>query len=186
MLNVQFTPFPELVTPRLALRQLRPADAPQLFVLRSDPEMMQFIPRPLHRNEADTLALIDLCNETAGKNDGITWAITEKGKDELIGTIGFVNILKEHFRAEVGYILHPAMQGKGIMKEALAEVIRYGFAELKLHSIAAIIDPGNTASAMLLEKSGFVKEGHFREHEFLMGRFWDSVVYSMLKYSFKQ
>ncbi|RPE08497.1 N-acetyltransferase [Chitinophaga lutea] len=185
MLNIQFTPFPELATERLVLRRMRPADAPQLFVLRSDPEMMQFIPRPLHQTEADSLALIDLCNDTADKNDGISWAVTEKGKDVLIGTIGFVKIQKEHFRAEVGYILHPAMQGKGIMKEALATVIDYGFREMKLHSIAAIVDPANTASAMLLEKSGFMKEGHLREHEFLLGRFWDSVIYSKLKYSFE-
>lgn len=180
MLTVQFTPFPELTTARLALRQLRAGDAANMFRLRSDPEVMRYIPRPLARNEEDALALINMYNDHIKKNEAINWAITEKGTDQLIGAIGFVAIRKEHFRAEIGYILHPDFQGKGMMKEALAALMDYGFNIMKLHSIEAIIDPDNTASAALLEKSGFVKEGHFKENEFLMGRFWDTAVYSKL------
>lgn len=180
MLTVQFTPFPVLTTPRLVLRQMRAGDAPHLFVMRADPAVMKYIPRPLAQTEADALAIIDMSNDRALKNEGINWAITEKGKDELIGTIGLVQIEKEHFRAEVGYMLHPAHQGKGLMKEALITVMDYGFHVLKAHSLAAIIDPGNTASAMLLEKCGFVKEAHLKENAFLLGRFCDTVIYSKL------
>ncbi|WP_343704364.1 GNAT family protein [Chitinophaga sp.] len=180
MLTVQFTPFPELRTPRLLLRQMQPSDAPQLLALRSNPAVMQYIPRPLAQTEADVLALITQFNTMAANNEGVHWALTVQGQQTLIGTIGFFNIRQEHFRAETGYILAPAHQGKGLMKEALQAVADYGFNTMGLHSIEAVIDPGNTASAMLLEKCGFVKEAHFREAEFLMGRFWDSVVYSRL------
>jgi ribosomal-protein-alanine N-acetyltransferase len=180
MLTVSFTPFPELTTPRLRLRQMRATDAPALFLLRSDPGVMRYIPRPLAQQEADALALINAYNELAQKNEGINWAITEKEQDVLIGAIGFVHLEKEHFRAEVGYILSPAHQGKGMMQEALTAVVDYGFNTMQAHTLGAIIDPGNTASAALLERCGFVKEAHLRENGFHLGRFWDTVIYSRL------
>lgn len=180
METVQFSPFPELNTARLLLRQLRPSDAPALYQLRSDPVLMQYIPRPLAKDEADALALIEMYNQSALNNEAINWCIADKETDELLGAIGFVRMKKENFRAEIGYILRANQQGKGIMKEALQAVEHYGFHVLKFHSLEAVIDPGNTASAMLLEKCGFVKEAHLRDYEFLLGRFWDSVIYSKL------
>ncbi|WP_119080359.1 GNAT family N-acetyltransferase [Chitinophaga alhagiae] len=180
MLTVQFTPFPELRTPRLLLRQMQPADAAHLLALRSSPAVMRYIPRPLAQTEADVLALIAQYNQMVADNEGVHWAITLRGQPALIGTIGFFNIRKEHLRAETGYLLHPAQQGKGLMKEALNMVTDYGFNTMRLHSIEAVIDPGNTPSARLLEKCGFVKEAHLRESAFLMGRFWDAVIYSRL------
>lgn len=180
MLTVQFTPFPELRTPRLLLRQVQPSDAPQLLALRSNPAVMQYIPRPLAQTEADVLALITQFNTMVANNEGIHWALTVQGQQTLIGTIGIFGIRPEHVCAEVGYLLDPVQQGKGLMKEALQAVTDYGFNTMRLHSIEAVIDPGNTASAMLLEKCGFTKEAHSRKPEFLMGRFWDSVVYSRL------
>ena len=86
----------------------------------------------------------------------------------------------EHYRAEVGYMLFPEYNGKGIVSEALQRVVEYGFNEMKLHSIEAILDPENTGSEKVLLKNGFVKEGHFIENEFYEGRFLSTLVYSKL------
>jgi ribosomal-protein-alanine N-acetyltransferase len=77
-------------------------------------------------------------------------------------------------------MLLPEFNGKGIVSEAVQEVVNYGFDVMKLHSIEAIIDPLNDASAKVLEKNGFVKEAHLRENEFYEGRFLDTVIYSLL------
>jgi [ribosomal protein S5]-alanine N-acetyltransferase len=68
----------------------------------------------------------------------------------------------------------------GIVSEALKKVVEYGFNEMKLHSIEAILDPKNRGSEKVLLKNGFVKEGHFIENEYYEGRFLDSMVYSLL------
>ena len=78
-------------------------------------------------------------------------------------------------------MLHPAFWKKGIMKEALLHVIDFGFDEMNLHSIEANINPDNTASAMLLESTGFVKEAYFKEDYFFNGAFHDTIIYSRLK-----
>lgn len=112
--------------------------------------------------------------------EGITWAITLKEDTKLIGTICFWNIQKEHYRAEIGYVLHPDFQRKGIMQEAIAEVIKFGFQVMKLHSIEANTNPNNTSSIRLLERNKFIREGYFRENYFYNGKFYDSVVYALL------
>jgi len=60
-------------------------------------------------------------------------------------------------------------------------VMKYGFNEMNLHSMEAVIDPRNSASERVLIKNGFVKEGHFKENEFFNGEFLDSVIYSKIK-----
>ena len=74
----------------------------------------------------------------------------------------------------------PEYHGKGIVSEVVGLLIDYGFNQMNLHSVEAIIVPGNTASARVLEKNGFIKEAHFIENEFYDGQFIDSVVYSLL------
>ncbi|WP_460674281.1 GNAT family N-acetyltransferase [Larkinella ripae] len=180
MLTINFTPFPTLETERLVLRQLEPSDQQELFRLRSDTDIMRFIARPLAKTVDDAALLIKDFREAARNNERITWGITLKNSPALIGTIGFVKILKEHERAEVGYLLHPLHHGSGLMQEALRAVIDYGFQILNLHSIEAVVDPRNTASARILERNGFRKEGHFKENICFNGQFRDSVYYARL------
>ena len=98
----------------------------------------------------------------------------------LIGTIGFWRITKEHYRAEIGYALHPDFHRKGITQEAMIEVLNYGFEMIRLHSVEANVNPNNEASKKLLEKNKFVQEAYFKENYFSNGQFLDSAIYSLL------
>jgi ribosomal-protein-alanine N-acetyltransferase len=98
----------------------------------------------------------------------------------VIGMIGYVNMKPEHFRAEVGYSLSKAWRRQGIMREALACVLKYGFEQLDLHSVEAITDADNLASRNLLLAAGFVQEAFFTEDFYFNGRFRNSIHYGML------
>lgn len=74
----------------------------------------------------------------------------------------------------------PEFQGRGIVTESIQALVDYAFNGMKLHSVEAVIDPDNTASEKVLQKCSFVKEAHFKENEFYEGKFWDSVIYSIL------
>jgi ribosomal-protein-alanine N-acetyltransferase len=180
MLTINFTPFPNLETERLLLRRVNENDANEIFALRSNPETMKYIPRPLVKSIDDALEHIAMIDAKIESNEGINWAITYKDNPKLIGIIGHYRIKPEHFRAEVGYMLLPEYNGKGIISEAIKEVVNYGFNAMKLHSIEAIIDPENFGSERVLQKCGFVKEAHLKENEFYEGRFLDTVIYSIL------
>ncbi|MBK7849595.1 MAG: GNAT family N-acetyltransferase [Bacteroidetes bacterium] len=179
-LELNFTPFPELKTERLVLRRILMEDAQALFEMRSDERVMQFLDRPRAKSIADAENLIRLIDHDIENNIGITWGVSLTGTSRLIGTMGFWNITKAHFRAEIGYLLHPDFQGKGLMMEAAKKTIDFGFREMELHSIEANINPNNLRSAKMLEKCGFVKEAHFRENYYYDGKFLDSVIYSLL------
>lgn len=178
MLEVDFSEFPELETERLELRRTRINDVNELFALRSDPAVMRYIPRPLAAKPEEAAEHIRMMDEKIGCNELINWAITLKGDSRMIGTIGYYHIKPQHYRAEIGYMLLPDFHGKGYVTEAVKKVLDYGFGHLKLHSVEAVIDPDNTASASVLEKCGFKKEAHFKENEFYNGKFLDTVVYS--------
>jgi|SRR3970282_784403 len=180
MLTINFTPFPNLETERLLLRRVNDNDANEIFALRSNPETMKYIPRPLVKSIDDALEHIAMIDAKIESNEGINWAITYKDNPKLIGIIGHYRIKPENYRAEIGYMLLPEYHGKGIVSEAVKEAINYGFNEMKLHSIEAIIDPENFGSERVLQKCGFVKEAHLKENAFYEGRFLDTVIYSIL------
>ena len=180
MLNPNFSPFPVLTTERLILRRFIEADAASLFKLRGDAGVMQYIGRPLAKTVDDAVALINVIDDLLAGNNGITWCISLKSDAEFIGSIGFWRIEKENYRAEIGYLLNPIHQGKGIMQEALAAVLTFGFEVMYLHSIQANVNPQNAASVKLLERNNFIREGYFKEDHLLNGSFADTIIYSLL------
>jgi [ribosomal protein S5]-alanine N-acetyltransferase len=180
MLTPNFNPFPVLTTERLVLRQFTPDDIPSILALRFDEKVAEYLIRPMLHNEEETGAYINKMNAGIANNEFIIWGITLKGIDKVIGSICLWNFEKQHFRGEVGYEMQVQYWGKGIMREALSAIIQYGFNTLHMHTVAAIVSPGNAASIRLLERAGFVKEAHFRENIFHKGKFIDSVVYTLL------
>ncbi len=180
MLTVDFHPFPVLVTERLILRQTNPRDVNEVFFLRSDDRVLKYIGRTKATSIEDAIKWLDIVNDALIKNEGICWAITLKDDPAMIGSIGFWRMEKEHYRSEVGYVLHPEHHGKGIMSEALKSILHYGFYTMNLHSVEANIDPENTPSKNLLESNGFIREAYFKENYFFDGKFYDSAIYSLL------
>ena len=182
MLELNNSPFPEIKTERLLLRNVELSDAPEMLFLRSDETVMQYIDRERTRTIEDAEIFIQKLKDSIDSNENIMWVISLKeSPGTLIGYIGYWRIKLQHYRAEVGYALHPQYWNKGIMKEALLAVIQYGFGPMKLHSIEAQINSENIASGKLLEKTGFTREAYFKEDYFFNGRFIDSVVYSLLE-----
>ncbi len=181
MLNINFNPFPVLETEKLILRRLNNDDVNEVLELRGNAETMKFIPRPLAKTTDDALAHIKTINDKIESNEGINWAICLKDNPKFIGLLGLYKIYKENFRAEIGYMILPDFNNRGIVSEAILAVNNYGFDVMNLHSIEAVIDPENFASEKVLIKNGFVKEAHLIENEFAESKFWDTVIYSLLK-----
>ena len=185
MLQVNFHPFPKLITERLLLREINTTDAQEIFNLRSSKTIMQYIDRPMAATEADALKYIGIIAGALKNNEGITWGITFADDPKLIGTIGFWQMQKENYRAEIGYMLNDTFQRRGIMQEAISVALDYGFNIMKLHSVEANVNPLNIASAKLLEKNNFILEAHFKENYYYNEKFLDSFVYSLLSKNYK-
>ncbi len=173
--------FPILETERLRLREPRRADAPHLLAAWHDEEtMLYFGTEPLTTRRGALEQIRGFCEE-ASSGDGIRWIITEQGRDEYIGDIGFFDFACEHARAEIGFLLARTHWGRGLMGEALSAALQYGFIKKGLHRVEALVDPRNAACLRVLERRGFSREGTLRQYEFERGAFIDLALLSMLR-----
>jgi ribosomal-protein-alanine N-acetyltransferase len=182
MLNeTVFDVFPVFETERLVLREITPDDAEDVFRIYADPQVMRYWGSAPMRSIDEAHGKIAGIAAAFGEREGIRWAITRKGSNQLIGSCGHWRLIKQHFRSEIGYDLAPEHWGQGIMPEAVGAILRFGFERMGLHSVEAQIEPNNQGSRRVLEKLGFVQEGYFRENFYYDGTFTDTAVFSLLK-----
>jgi ribosomal-protein-alanine N-acetyltransferase len=176
-----FKSFPEIESERLIFRKILMSDAKDILLIRSNDDVMRFMDVPRHNSISDSEKLIQLVEESYNKEDGINWAIIEKHSNRFVGYFGFFRIIPEHCRAEIGYALKPEYWGKGYMYETINRMVKFGFDNMKLHSIEANVNPENEKSKKVLEKISFKKEAYFRENYLFDGKFLDSIIYSLLE-----
>ncbi len=176
-----FNNFPEIQTNRIYFRSFIFSDTPELFAVRSNAEVMQYMDTDPQRELAESENMINAIQEAYEKKNGISWAMIDRNSHQFMGYFGFWRLMPDQCRAEIGYALKPEFHGKGYMSEAFEKMMEFGFKELKLHSIEANVNPGNIASIKVLEKAGFKKEAHFRENWLYNGKYIDSVIYGLLE-----
>ncbi len=180
-IDTAFTRFPSLTTDRLLLRQIRPGDAEALFAILSDQQVTEFYGHEPHQSLADTQELIRQIQAHYARREALRWGITLQGEDRLIGSCSLHHFDQGFHRAETGYELDRAFWGKGIMTEALSAILTYGFTELGLHRVEALIDIVNERSKGLLLKLGFTYEGNLRQRYSFRDRFEDEHYFGLLK-----
>ena len=179
MLQFDSSEFPMLETPRITLRPLTLEDAVTVLFLRSDVRTIQYLDRDPMRSVLEAREHIAFLNAGFLNSDCIIWGIELKTSGELIGTIAYHRLDKPHYRAELGYMIHPDHWRKGYMQEVLEVVIDYGFQVMHCHTLEAQVNPHNVASIQILQKFNFEREAYFKENYLFNGQFLDSSVYTL-------
>lgn len=183
---IELDVFPVLETDRLILRQVTSDDATSLLAYLSDSDVMKYYGLEPFKSIDDALDEISWYKSIFDKGTGIRWGISLKRQDKIIGSCGFFNMAAEHSRAELGYELSKEHWGKGIASEAIRAVICYGFEQMNLQRIQALIETPNIPSQKVVERLGFLREGLLRSYEYTCGKFDDLYMYSMLKQDYKE
>jgi [ribosomal protein S5]-alanine N-acetyltransferase len=151
--------FPRLATKRLKLRAFAPRDLQSLHACFGDEEAMRYWNAPACKSEAETKRWLKHLAKTTSPYDHLAWAVAEKRSDRCIGMVNYHHREARNAKLEIGYILAPARQGRGLMTEAVAALVAYCFKELSAHRIEALIHPDNVDSIRLVERLGFRCEG---------------------------
>lgn len=117
--------------------------------------------------------------EMATKSSPTTiFAIDVKG--EAIGGIGLHPQTDIHIKnAELGYWLAEPFWGKGIISNAVKEIVNYGFDNFEINRIFARPFGRNIGSQKVLEKAGFILEAKFDKTIFKNGQFEDEFIYAI-------
>lgn len=179
--NKAFAEFPSLETRRVILRKLQLSDASNMFDIFSKDEVTKYYDLDTFTSIKQAEELIERLLYRYENRKQIRWAIVLKETEQFIGTCGFHAIEEEHWKAEIGYELHPDSWGQGIMTEVIKAVIQYGFKEIGLNRIEAFYDPENISSARVLEKNGFEYEGLLKKRFFEKGKFVDGAIAAIIK-----
>lgn len=172
--------FPPRETARLVLRLLVPQDVDALFALHADPEAMRYWSFPPWKDVAEAHAALARDETWRLAGSALRVGVTMKSEGRLIGTCSLFNLHRTNRRAEIGYLLARDCWGQGLMQEALRALLDFAFDDLGLNRLEADIDPRNAASARILERLGFMREGLLRERWIVDGEVSDSALYGLI------
>lgn len=175
---------PVLETGRLILRPMTLEDARDVFLYASDPEVTRHVMWEKHRSPEDSRRFLQQVVEGYARGE-LLWGVVLREEHRLIGSCGYDGSwVREHRRAEIGYVLSRDCWRKGYMTEAVLEMIRYGFENMGLNRVIARCFAENRASERVMQKAGMTFEGTQREHVFVKGAYRDLKLYSMLRREF--
>lgn len=172
---------PVLSSARLRLRSFNEDDAPALFRIFSDDEVVRFWSVGAWTELAQAQTMIAEAMAAYREGGLCRYAIALADTGELIGICNLRGFFEQNRRCELGYALGSAWWGRGYALEALEALLGHAFGALDMNRIEADIDPRNEASARLLERLGFRQEGYMPERWIVHGEKADTAFYGLLR-----
>ena len=168
--------------PNFRLRAYRTSDARAVAELRSDPSTAEWqswvVPYPLEEAQQ----MVDRVMAFDGPTPGEWWGlvIADLATDELMGNLA-VFLAEHRHSAEIGYALCVEHRGKGLATGATEALVNALFARPEINRLEGSLHPDNIASAMVLERLGFVYEGTSRQSYWVEDIVSDDSHYGLLR-----
>jgi RimJ/RimL family protein N-acetyltransferase len=174
--------FAPIRTDRLLIRSFVADDAAGLAARRNDPEVARLqnweLPYSLERAEKLVSELVAMEGPT---NDEWWMAVVADAESgETLGDLA-LHLSWQGRTAEVGYTFARQHWGKGYANEALAALVEYLFDQLGVTRVFGMLHPDNVASAMVMERTGFLFEGHTKSSFWLGDKVSDDWIYGMTR-----
>jgi RimJ/RimL family protein N-acetyltransferase len=162
---------------RVLLRAIEDDDLPRYIQWLNDPTVIEFF----GQFQPMTLTQEQQWYEQMLQDDSVINFATEYN-GQHIGGSGFCAIDRQNRNAEVGlFIGITDLWDKGLGREVLEALVKYGFDELNLNRIYLRVFAENKRAVHLYEKVGFQHEGRWRQAEFRHGRYHDMLWMSVLR-----
>jgi len=156
----RMSPPESFATARLILRRPRAEDAPLIFATYAqDPEVVRYLTFRPHRTLQDSHDALERFEQAWRSGKSYSWLIFRRDREELIGAIS----AREDQGINLGYLLARPFWRQGFMSEALGAIVEWAFSNPSIFRVWAICDLENAASALLLERNGFQREGILRK-----------------------
>ncbi len=185
ILNIDRKPIIIKVSKEISLSQIVAGDKEKLTLYLNDRDIYMNtlrLPHPYTLRDAEWwIHFVERCKKQIGRLNH--FAIRDKSEN-LIGGIGFNNKYgKNSQRDEIGYWLARPFWNRGIMTETVNKICEFGFDCYDFLSIEAIVFDFNAASARVLEKNGFQKDGIIKKYALKDDCYIDGICYSLNKKS---
>lgn len=175
-----------IVGEQVVLRAWREDDAPQVAEACADPVSQHWLAQlPSPYTVADAQAFIRTREEGHASGSGVFWCIASPDDDRCLGSISLMRLGGSAPEPEVGYWLHPAARGRGVMTEATRLAVRHAmvpFEDGGLGCVRVVLRAaaGNAASRAVAERVGMGEFGVAHDGERLRDGTMDLVLYEAL------
>ena len=168
----------KLVTDRIILRELEISDLENFHFLETDETILKYYGNYPKRNILETKDLLNYVIAQYEKFNTGRLAIIHKINNEYMGWCGIKYNEQQRYNYtnyyDLGYRLKPEFWGKGFATEASKVCIQYGFEELKINKIHAIVNIENKPSINVIEKLGKFNKEKFIENN--CHKYWYSII----------
>lgn len=173
--------FEPLRTERLLIRAPVPSDADALWRRRNDPEVARYQswPTPISRDSAE--ALVRGAIDQGGPVPDEWWLVTVCERDGTVVGELVLHPTWEGRSVEIGYTFDRSHWGKGYAAEAVTALVDHLFADESTTRLMGMLHPDNVASAQVLERTGFLFEGHTRDSYWKEDEVSDDWIYGMTR-----
>ena len=173
--------LPTLAAARLRLRSLGDPDLPALVAIFGDATHLRYWSHGPIADADAARAYLDGIAAGWRERSLFQWGIEEAATRQIVGTVTLAGWDRDNRRADLGFILRPGAEGRGLATEAVRTALAFAFGTMGLRRVEADVDPDNAASLRLLERLGFRREGLLRDRWFtFFGEWKDSVILGLL------
>ena len=173
--------FTTIQTDRIQLRKFREDDIENVFKGLSHPDVIKYYGISFSSLES-TRAQMEFFRNLEENKTGLWLAICSEDNQTFYGAVGLNNRNHVHKKAELGFWLLPAYWGKGIIHEAVPLICEYGFREMMLHRIEAMVETENIKSKNALLKLKFEHEGTLKDCEIKNSRYISLDIFAKLNH----
>jgi RimJ/RimL family protein N-acetyltransferase len=185
-MTVAFAPDYPVVTERLRLRPFDPvSDVDPMHAYRSRPDVCRYAPiEPRTREEvAARLRRPDLTRSVLeAEGDILSLAVELRSTNQMIGDVVLFWRSAAHRQGEIGYTIHPDVQGRGFATEAAAALLDLAFEGLGLHRVTARIDERHDASLAVARKLGMRLEARSIDCQWLKNEWITLTEWAVLEH----
>lgn len=177
---------PTLTTSRLLLRPVADGDADALFAMHGSAHVLRHWDSPPWTDRARAGLFVERSRAMAEEGTGVRVVLERAADGAFLGWCALSRWNPDFRSAAIGYCLDAPAWGAGHATEAARALLGWAFGTLDLNRVQAECDTRNAASARVLEKLGFRREGTLREDCVVDGVVSDSWVYGLLRREWTQ
>lgn len=163
------------------MRPFADTDAAAIYALQSNARVLRYWDSPPWKERSRAQEFLATCRKMEQEGSGARFAIEAMPEQGFIGWCAMFRWNPTYRSLGIGYCLDEPAWGKGYAVEAVSAMLEWAFGALDLNRVDAELDTRNAASARVLEKLGFVREGLRREDCIVDGEISDSWIYSLLR-----
>jgi len=167
------------------LRPTEPEDRDRYYDWINDEEVKEYLGNRYYFSRMAEAEWLAERSKKPLSYDNIHFAVdTLDGRH--IGSLGFHETVADDRKATLGVMIgDKEFWSQGYGTDAITTLLRFAFDELNLHRVDLHVDERNGRAIACYRKCGFQEEGRLRDHRFARGRFWATVVMSVLEDEFR-